>query len=546
MKKYIFVIFILTIGCRDTIDFVPTNSFNEVAVWENERSVYLYINSFYRVFKDYFNFGNRPIGADATMSDGLTDIAKYSSNVPGEGTANLIMTQDGFTSIASNHFGVWANTYAWNRRVLEFLDDLERFGNKFPESTRKRMEAEVRFFRGYIFFLCYRSHGPFIIRNSLNTPVEMPLNPEDECLDFIEADFDFAAQYLPSTWPLNTDAGRVNKWAALAMKSRAMLYANRWQKAADAAVEIINSGLFDLENNFEDIFVNDKNRVSKEHILVYKYNHIFGIFHNIDETIVPSGDIQGKGGRLCPTQELVDAFLMEDGSEFDLSSPFDSTMYIGREKRFYATILYNGATWKNRKVETWVGENESLGAGVDRFLAYNSNPFPNTTVTGYYFKKLSDESNLNFDLAYRRSDQDDIHLRYAEVLLNLAEAYINIGRMDEAERLILQTRNRSLTKKLEKLKGDLKSELIKEKMLEFALEGHRFWDLRRWGIAEEVLHNKRFHGCKITKTATGQLSFEKVKVDVNDRIYPKRFDRFPYPVAELNNNSKIINQPEGW
>lgn len=546
MKKYISILAILFASCSDTIDFVPTNSYNEIAVWENEQSVNLYINSFYRIFNEYFIFGNRPIGSDATMSDGLTDIAKYSSNSPGEGTANLIMTQDGYTSVAANHFSIWSSAYAWNRRILEFLDDLQKYSSKFAEPVRLRMEAEVRFFRAYIFFLNYRSHGPFIIKKSLNDPVEMSINSEKECWDFIETDFDFAATYLPASWAVNTDEGRVTKWAALAMKARAMLYAERWQKAADAAKKVIDEGGFELEANYSDIFLNDKNRKSKEHILVKKYKHTSGLFHGMDEMIAPSGDIQGKGGRLCPTQELVDAFLMDNGTEFSPVSSFDSTMYINRESRFYATILYNGAPWKGRKIQTWIGENASVGNGLDRFLAYNSSPYPNTTVTGYYFRKLGDESNLNFDLAYRKSDQDCIEIRLAEVYLILAEAYINLNRKSDAEQWILKVRNRSLQKDVTSLRSDIKAELIRERMLELALEGHRFWDLRRWKLASSVLHGKKFHGAMITKLADGKSKYQRVEVDINTRIYPDRFDRFPYPIGELNNNSKITTQPNGW
>ncbi|MBU6168726.1 MAG: RagB/SusD family nutrient uptake outer membrane protein [Bacteroidetes bacterium] len=546
MEKYILLLSMLFVSCSDTIDFVPTDSYNEIAVWENEQSVNLYINSFYRIFNEYFIFGNKPIGGDATMSDGLTDLAKYSSNSPGEGTANLIMTQDGYTSVAANHFSVWANTYAWNRRILEFMADLQKYATKFPEAVRLRMEAEVRFFRAYIFFLNYRSHGPFIIKKSLSDPIEMPVNSEKECWDFIEADFDFAATYLPSSWAANTDDGRVTRWAALAMKARAMLYAERWQKAADASKKVIDEGGFELESNFSDIFLNDKRRKSKEHILVKKYKYTNGLFHGLDEMIAPSGDIQGKGGRLCPTQELVDAFLMENGTEFNTASPFDSSMYKQRESRFYATILYNGAPWKGRNIQTWIGENASLGNGSDRFLPYNSSPYPNTTVTGYYFRKLADESNLNFDQAYRKSDQDCIEIRLAEVYLILAEAYLNLNRKSEAEQWILKVRNRSLQQDITNLKTDLKSELVRERMLELALEGHRFWDLRRWKLASSFLHGKKFHGAKITKLMTGKLKFEKVQVDVNARIYPDRFDRFPYPINELNNNAKITTQPNGW
>ena len=111
MKEKIVICMLIILGsCSDTIDFVPTSSFNEVAVWENEASVKLYVNSFYRIFEDYFQYGNRPVGNDATLPDGLTDIMKYTSNSPGEGTANLIMTQDGYTSVAANHFDVWGSS----------------------------------------------------------------------------------------------------------------------------------------------------------------------------------------------------------------------------------------------------------------------------------------------------------------------------------------------------------------------------------------------------------------------------------------------------
>jgi len=353
MKKYLFLLMFFTSSCNDTIDFVPTSSFNEIAVWENEASVKLYVNSFYRIFSDYFLFGSRPIGNDATLSDGLTDLMKYTSNSPGEGTANLIMTQDGYTSVAANHFDVWTNAYAWNRRILEFLADLETYASRFSPDVKRRIEAEVRFFRAYIFFLVMRNQGPFIIRKSLNDPVHMPLNTEQECWDFIEQELDFCAANLPASWP-ESDRGRVSRWAALAFKSRAMLYAKRWDKAVVSATEVINDGGFALESNFGDIFKNNKNNPSREHILTKRYDSNLGIFHNLDERIAPSGDIQGRGGVFVPTQELVDAFLMSDGTEFNPASPFDSTMYQNRESRFYATILYNGAVWKGRRIETWI------------------------------------------------------------------------------------------------------------------------------------------------------------------------------------------------
>jgi hypothetical protein len=547
MKEKIVICMLIILGsCSDTIDFVPTSSFNEVAVWENEASVKLYVNSFYRIFEDYFQYGNRPVGNDATLPDGLTDIMKYTSNSPGEGTANLIMTQDGYTSVAANHFDVWGSAYAWNRRILEFLQDLDKYSSRFTPEVKNRIEAEVRFFRGYMFFLVMRNQGPFIIRTSLSDPVTMPLNTENECWDFIAQELDFAAQHLPSSWNISTDEGRVTKWAALAFKSRAMLYAKRWPDVIEAAEKVIRDGGFALETDFADVFKNTKTKRSPEHILVKKYNSNLGIFHNLDERIAPSGDIQGRGGVFVPTQELVDAFLMSDGSDFNPSAPVDSTMYQNRESRFYATILYNGATWKGRKIETWVGNSLQQGYGRDRFIEYNSTPYPFSTVTGYYIRKMADEENLDFNIAYRKSDQDCVEIRLAEVYLNLAEAYLESNRPADAQDAILAVRNRSLQKDASTLAYPLRDELIRERMLELAFEGHRFWDLRRWGLAESVLHGKKWHGVKIVKQSDGSLIYTKVPVDVNTRIYPKKFDRFPLPVSELNNNPLIPKQPDGW
>jgi starch-binding outer membrane protein, SusD/RagB family len=371
------------------------------------------------------------------------------------------------------------------------------------------------------------------------------LNTLDECWDYIEADFDFAAANLPAVWNENTEGGRVTKWAALGMKSRAMLYAKRWQKAADAANKVIQEGGFILEPNYADIFKSARNTRSKEIILSKRYNKDLGVVHNIDERIAPSGDIQGKGGVMCPTQELVDAYFMSNGDRYTVNAALDSNLHKNRESRFYATITYNGADWKGRKIETFVGESGTAN-GKDRFMEYGASPYPNTTVTGYYLRKLTDETNLTFNDAYKKSDQDCIELRLGEVYLNLAEANLELNKSEEAKQAIMKIRNRSLQQKITTLTGNLKDELVRERMLELAFEGHRFWDLRRWGLARDVLNNKKMHGMKITKRVNGSFLYERVEVDRNFRIYPDKFNQFPLPTGELNNNPNIKTQPAGW
>jgi starch-binding outer membrane protein, SusD/RagB family len=267
--------------------------------------------------------------------------------------------------------------------------------------------------------------------------------------------------------------------------------------------------------------------------------------HNIDEKVAPSGDIQGKGGIMCPTQELVDAYMMSNGDRYSITTTLDSNLHKNRESRFYATITYNGADWKGRKIETFVGESGTPN-GKDRYMEYGSSPYPNTTTTGYYLRKLADETNLTFNDAYKKSDQDCIELRLGEIYLNLAEANLELNKSEDAKQAIMKVRNRSLQQDITNITGNLKDELVRERMLELAFEGHRFWDLRRWGLARDVLNNKKMHGMKITKRLNGTLLYQRVEVDNFFRIYPDKFNQFPLPTGELNNNPNIKTQPAGW
>jgi hypothetical protein len=236
---------------------------------------------------------------------------------------------------------------------------------------------------------------------------------------------------------------------------------------------------------------------------------------------------------------------MSNGDRYNANVSLDSNMYKNRESRFYASILYNGADWKGRKIETFIGESGTAN-GKDRFMEYGSSPYPNTTVTGYYVRKLADETNLTFNDAYKKSDQDCIELRLGEVYLNLAEALLELGKTEEAKKAIMTVRNRSLQQDITNITGNLRQELVHERMLELAFEGHRFRDLRRWGLARDVLNNKKLHGMKITKKLNGTLLYERVEVDKNFRIYPDKFNQFPLPTGELNNNPNIKTQPAGW
>lgn len=162
-------------------------------------------------------------------------------------------------------------------------------------------------------------------------------------------------------------------------------------------------------DNYEDVF---KVAGNKEIIFSIAYK-IPDMPHYFDRYFAPDGK-QGIR-RAVPTSELVDSYDMADGTPFSWSGSMANDPYVGREPRFYASIIYNGATWKEKKIYTYVDAENGFASYRD-----NMNPGEKQTVTGYFIRKYLQENNVDFD--DKGSDQFWIEMRYAEVLLNLAEA----------------------------------------------------------------------------------------------------------------------------
>lgn len=167
-------------------------------------------------------------------------------------------------------------SYEYNRirRINEFLFGLENYVT-YDETDKTLMEAQARFFRGFLHFMLVRSHGGIIIRDYIDGPNEAfkARSTESECYDFIIKEMDFAADNLPREWD-NVDLGRLTRGGVLGYKSRVMLYAERWQDAVDAAEEVIKEegSLYQLESDYDKIF---KTKDSKEGVLSYRFGGTF-------------------------------------------------------------------------------------------------------------------------------------------------------------------------------------------------------------------------------------------------------------------------------
>jgi len=524
-------------GCNDFLDTTPTNSISDKIVWESNETVQLYVNAFYPYIDRYGIFSS-PSQFSGNLTEGLTETLKYGSYVPGSGAgdANMyIFTPERITP-ATNLMDVWTTTYERIRRVNDFLEGLNKY-SKLDEELNIQYEAQARFFRAFLYFQLAKRHDGVILYRDMNLQRDIDRSSAAETWDLIEEDLDFAASILPKT----AVTGRLTKGAAFAFKSRAMLYAERWQSAKNAADSVFAQGVYSLTDKYADAWKGG----NPESILEYNYLRT-GPSHSFDKNYATFGEIDNQGGNGVPTQEMVEAYERIDGtmpnwSEWHTSAGTTITPpYFVLEPRFHATVIYQGSTWQGKTMENCVGGTNG------KFMAYREETYTQgRTVTGYYLKKFRDES--NDDLTTYASTHTWVEIRLAEVYLNRAEANYRLGQAAASLEDLNAVRKRievNLPAKAGLTGSDLFNAIRQERKIELAYEGHLYWDMRRWKLADIEYNNYRVHGLKISKNATGFL-YEYIDCDYQDRKFLAKTYVFPIPSAELANNS-AIQQYEQW
>ena len=539
--KYLIVTIIMGLSftsCNDFLDPDPTDRLSEKLFWQNEESTDLYLNSFYPYLSSYGNFGTSQFN-NGLLTEGMTDMLKYGSYSAGVGNANRIVFNPYFvTADQSQGLVIWTTSYERIRRVNEFLSSMSKYST-YNEDTNKRYEAQIRFIRAFLYYQLLLRTNTVRIFDKLPDGNSKPLSPESDCWDFVEQDLDYAIQNLPVQWDA-TRSGRITKGAALAMKSRAMLLAKRWEKARAAASEVINlqdngSLVYELNKDYKNAFKSYFDNGNKESILEFRYK-LPAPYHSFDRDFAPGGDWANNGGSACPTQEMVEEYELATGGKADWSKWHSKTTetppYSLLEPRFHASVLYNGASWKNRKIETFVD-------GKDGYIDYGFQANTNgKTTTGYYLRKYLDESIADISTTY--SAQPWIEIRLAEVYLNLAEACAMLGSTydKDANNAIRTIRERVKLPYTDLTGEELMKAIRHERKVELAYEGFYYWDLRRWRMADSILDGARFHGLKITQSGT-TLTYEYIDCDKEDRKFPERFYNFPIPTTEIANNLAI-------
>ncbi len=529
---YVTTAVILFSSCSDWLDLTPTDKLTDKVIWEDESSVDLYVNGFYTYINQYGQFGSAQ--ASGNMTESLTNTFKYGSYALGHKAGHpntYVFDPNLITSATGGFYSVWSDAYNKIRRLNEFLDSMEKYG-KFSEEANKRWEAQVLFFRAFIYFQLAKRHDGVILYTSIEEMEKDKARSSSEATwDLIESDLDFAIANLPESWT-GQDQGRVTKYTALAFKSRAMLYAERWQLAYDAADAVVKSEKFELVSDYAQSWKGS----NKESILEFKYD-ILGPNHTFDKDYVPLSDGYEFGGLGTPTQEMVESYEKSDGSKMDWTPYYTANAtrppYEQLEPRFKATVIYPGSTWKGKVMQN------SVNGTNGTFMAYREQPYSyGLTTTGYYLKKLMDETLI--DVKGIPSTQSWVEIRYAEVLLNKAEAAFRLNKMSEARDAMNEVRARVGLPAKNSSGNEWFNDYRNERKVELAYEGHLFWDMRRWELAHIEYNNYRCHGFKITGD-----NYEYIDVDYQDRKFSAKNYILPIPDAELANNS-LIEQYDSW
>lgn len=555
MKKIYISIFagltLLLMGCNDFLDLTPTNAVTDKVVWTKTEYATSYVNSCYTLLDYYSQYENGQCAYGLT--EGVTDMLKYGSKASNQTGAHygflnqFVYAQMGQTAASACFlFSNWSSAYSKLAAINEFLYTMHKYAS-FDQKDITRFEAEAKFFRGLVYFELVKRHQEVIIykEDMLSYKKDMPLSSKEESWQQVYDDLKFAAENLPDKWT-GEDAGRVTSGAAYALLSRAMLYAERWQDALDAANEVEKKGLYSLmpgstSADYAKCFSTTALNGNTEAILDYTYTN--GVIdHNFDYFFSPGGDEANKSlGLGTPTQEMVESYEQAGGGVVDWSAwhvaggTLATPPYADLEPRFGASILYNGASWKNRKIEPFMG-------GADGYTATGTEKVAGKTTTGYYLRKLVDENHT--DLITRDSEQPWIAIRYAEVLLNRAEAAYRLSKTDIANADIAAVRSRVGLSYTPKVGEELWNAIRQERKVELAYEGQYFWDLCRWKVLVKEQNGTRVHGLMITPEGA-EFRYTYVDCDEQDRQYSEKIYRLPMPETELSNNS-LVSQYPNW
>lgn len=441
----------------------------------------------------------------------------------------------------------WAANYNNIRKTNIFIKKVS--ASALPDDYKKKRLAEVKFLRAFFYHQLWMAYGGVpIITKPDNLAIDGDAifharNTSEETVKFLKDELSSISADLPEV----NVAGRATKGAALTLKGWCELFAHKYVDAAATNKQIIdqlgNGKVYDLNPDYQTFFLIEGNN-SKEGILYRQYIPRVkgGSIEGLTGPTFTKGGVETSWGGVNPTQQLVDDYAMDNGLPItDPASGYNPEKpYVNREKRFYQSIVYDGSYWYNDTIYTRQG----IGSPNEIDLSDRND----AGQTGYYLRKrLSDKITLGSDNWDGRSSGQNYYIfRYAEVLLNYAEAQNEVAGPDASVYAsINKVRARSMLSGLPSgLNQDqMRQAIRRERRVELAFEDKRWWDLIRWNIAHINL-NKPLHGISINVGSNSKLKYTSVTVPGGDRKFNASSNYlFPIPQTAIDQNKNLTQNP---
>jgi len=534
---------LLVSSCGNVLEKTPIDSFSDDAVWGDEALTEAFANTAYKSIP----FGFQQLNGwrflpYANMSD--------ECNSRNSGTNIQILIQGNASPSYSGPMDVWSGPL-WSywvpiSQANQFLDKMKL--SSIDVVLKDRLIAEMRSIRAYSYFKFISHYGgvPLITKPfSLKDDFKVARNSYSEIMDFIISELDESINLLPLDYDASND-GRVTKGAAMAIKARALLYAasplnnpennlEKWQAAADATKAVIDMNQYKLYDDYKTLFTQAGGYNTQEIIWGRPQNINVEIESTVERLLFPNGWLGFAHSH--PLQNLVDDFETTKGL-LPVNDPdyLPQDPYVKRDPRFYATILYDGASFKNRTIESFTPGGLDSPDGIES--AWNA------SETSYYVRKFIDESKCGCTSGPDGSSSPTwIWFRYGEILLNYAEAMYMLGDEETCREYINKVRSRpSVNMPPVTESGEaLWKRLVQERRIELVFEEHRFFDVRRWKTATEVFSQDRMRMNVHKDPSTGKKTYTV------EFFQPAKFNDWnylaPIPQEVIDQNSLIKQNP---
>jgi len=500
-------------GCGEKfLDFSPEDKITSANFPQNEYDIKLLLNGTYAQLREttiidqgLFGFGHL---------DGATPNAFNWGNTPVDriGNGSLTSGEGGIVTFR------WTRCYSIISRANYLLESIEKV--KLSDDIKSIYVGEAHFLRGIAYSILAESYGGVpIILSSITSEESKNINRAsvEETWNQAISDYDIAIEKLNVNAP---QVGRATKGASLGMKMRAYLYQNNYEKVLEVVDQIDALGKYSLFPSYEGLF-KPANENNKEVLFDIQYmigENSQGSLH--DQYCGTGTGSFTRGSRYVPTQNLVDAYEMIDGSEVNPGNP-----YVGRDPRLGFTVVVPGAYFLGYRFPNYLypgGAFNHPGCRLKHFSSrkYRIEPMADLPPSG--------QSYLN-----------NIIIRYADVILSKAEAIIETnGSIDAAIALINRIRTERNDVKITALpmglsREEARKKLRHERRIEFALEGLYWADIKRWDIGKDIYPLEiRDHlgGLIETKFPNGYLEY---------------YNLLPIPDSERSVNENLTQNP-GW